>query len=368
MSPAAAAARAELEAYAANVFRADALPAEDAWPLPDEPFVAAWRAYADAAARRGAAAVLAEVMPQLRFPVAAGIGASDAYRAATLRGEPAAHPGGGVRFSDPEGIRLFLHPTPAGRLPVVVARARADFESLVRALTRRNEPDAIPASMGACIVGGYNNWDRVRRLRSAWEAANPREAAAGGWGRHFRDAVVPERALYQDRFVLLSTGGYSGVDAAALGLEEEAWSAASLTLRLEHECAHYFTRRVWGSMRNALHDELIADYHGIRAAAGRYRADWLLRFMGLEDDAYRAGGRLENYRGDPPLSPAAFELLQAEVRSAAAGLEAIDALRPRGAADAAETARALGALAATSLAELAGPDGAACFAARYAAP
>jgi len=64
-------------------------------------------------------------------------------------------------------------------------------------------------------------------------------------------------------------------------------------------------------MRNNLLDEVIADYFGITAACGRFRADWLLRFFGLESyPRYRAGGRLEHYRGDPPLSDAAFLVLQ----------------------------------------------------------
>ena len=46
-------------------------------------------------------------------------------------------------------------------------------------------------------------------------------------------------------------------------------------------------------MRNNLHDELIADYAGITAAIGHYRAAWFLRFLGLEDyPTYRPGGRL----------------------------------------------------------------------------
>ncbi len=76
-------------------------------------------------------------------------------------------------------------------------------------------------------------------------------------------------------------------------------------------------------MRNSLLDELIADWAGITAAAGRFRADWFLRFMGLEEEGrYRAGGRLENYRGKPPLSDGAFKVLQSLVRNAARKLEA----------------------------------------------
>jgi hypothetical protein len=116
------------------------------------------------------------------------------------------------------------------------------------------------------------------------------------------------------------------VPADALALSDAEWRAHSATIRLEHECAHYFTRRVLGSMRNTLLDELLADYAGIVGAAGRYRADWFLRFVGLEaPHAYRAGGRLENYRGTPPLSDDAFRVLQSMVRAAASNLETFDA-------------------------------------------
>jgi hypothetical protein len=233
----------ELLAYTENAFApADAGDAD--LPLPDEPFAAAWDGYAARAGEIGVFPALREVLPQLRFPVRAGVSSTDAYRAATLRGEAAEDAEGGVEMVDPDGLSLFLHPTPAGRIPVIVALAREDFVALVRALTRKNEPDAIPDSMGACIVGGYNNWDRVARLRRAWEAENPSSASVGGWGSHFRSEIVPRKELYQDRFILLSRGPYSAVPAADLGLDDETWIAKSLAIRLEHECAHYFTRRV----------------------------------------------------------------------------------------------------------------------------
>jgi len=349
----------ELLAYAENAFSLESAPAT---PLGDEPCAEAWAGYAARAAEAGAVTALREVLPQLRFPIQPGIAATDAYRAATLRGEAVSHPGGGPAFADPDGVRLFLHPTPAGRIGVIVARERGDFETLVRAITRKNEPEAVPASMGACIVGGYNDWARVARLRAAWEAENP-TAGPAAWSAHFRERVVPSRELYQDRFILLSSGPYSAVPATALGLGDEAWARASLTIRLEHECAHYVTRRVFGSMRNALHDELIADWRGIRAAEGRFRGDWLLRFMGLEDHpAYREGGRLQNYRGTPPLSDGAFAVLRAMLVAAAANLEAIDATLPAGPE---AEARALCALAALSLEELAGPGAAERFEAAW---
>jgi hypothetical protein len=110
-----------------------------------------------------------------------------------------------------------------------------------------------------------------------------------------------------------------------MGLPDAQWRRLSLVIRREHECTHYFTRRVFSSMKNRLLDEIIADYMGITAAAGRFRADWFLRFLGLENfPDYRRGGRLENYRGDPSLSGGGFSTLQVLVIKAAVNLERFD--------------------------------------------
>ncbi|HST59271.1 MAG TPA: hypothetical protein VLK84_11290 [Longimicrobium sp.] len=312
---------AELLAYNRSVF---VVPESVDLPLPDEPFVDAWRRYADEARDRGVLPVLREHLVQLRFPIAAGMSADAAYEAALRRGALPDAPDD-LRLRDPGGLRLFIHPTPAGAVPVLLAPDRADFEALVRALTKKNEPVPLPASMGACMVGGYNNWGRVAELRRRWEGGEVEAGGAGDWSAAF--AVLKGRKeLYQDRFVLLSDGPYSGVLAEAVGLEPGEWRRASITIRLEHECVHYFTRRVLGSMRNNLLDELLADYGGIVAAAGRYRADWALRFLGLEgNDGCRADGRMWNYRGEPPLSDAAFLVLQRVVRAAVARMEGMDA-------------------------------------------
>lgn len=167
-------------------------------------------------------------------------------------------------------------------IPVLVAANRPDFVSLAQALTRRNEPEPLPASMGACIVSGYNNWDRITELRRRWQGEKSANPSLPDWAEEFRQNILPFPALYQDTFILLSQGPYSNVPAQHMGMSVETWRQTSLTLRLEHECAHYFTYRLFGSMRNNLLDELIADYCGIVAANGHYRADWFLRFMGLE--------------------------------------------------------------------------------------
>jgi len=82
-------------------------------------------------------------------------------------------------------------------------------------------------------------------------------------------------------------------------------------------------------MRNRLADELIADYMGIVAATGSFRADWLVRFLGVErHPVYRPGGRLEEYGGDLALDGGSFRVLCAAVERCARNLEAIDRLRP----------------------------------------
>jgi len=347
----------ELLAYNESRFDLSALVPGITFPLPDEPFVAAWEGYAAEARERGVFAVLRERLPQLAFPIREGIGETAEYHAATRQGVPPADlPGAiGLRLARPEGLELSLHPTPAGRIPVLAARERVDFIALVRAFTKRNEPHPVPDAQGALMVAGYNNWDRIRTLRRAWEAQDPAARETPTWGEEFA-RLKPRRELYQDRFILLSDGPYSAVPAAALGLGDTEWRATSLAIRREHECAHYFTRRVFGSMRNNLLDELIADYAGISAAAGRFRADWFLRFMGLEGPGRRAGGRLEIYRGDPPLSDGAFAALGELVRAAAANLERFDARRD-GPRDLAGRALVLSALASLRLEELASERG-----------
>jgi hypothetical protein len=171
--------------------------------------------------------------------------------------------------------------------------------------------------MGACAVRGFNNWERIHRLKAEWGATPAVGFLQGDWSQHFREHVVPQPALYRDTFILVSRGPYSGVTAAELGLDEADWLSHSLSIRIGHECTHLFTLRVLGSMRNHLHDELIADYQGIVSAAGTYRQDWALHFLGLENfPRYRSGGRLENYRGEPPLSDPALQALGGMARDA----------------------------------------------------
>jgi hypothetical protein len=313
-----AAMRAELFAYDPDGFGGATIPLDMRFPLDDEPFVDTWREYSRLAAASGFDA-LADHLVQLRFPIREGISQTEEYRAVTRRGTSPARLGvtEGIHLRRPERCTVSIHPTWAGAIPVIQTGCREDFETLVRAFTARNEPVAVPASQGACIVAGYNNWDRVRRVQYRWAHEHPDRPFSLGDLSDCKDQ-------YQDRFLLLSDGWYSGVEPERLALAPLEWQRLSLIVRREHECAHYWTRRVRSSMRNRIFDEVLADYAGIFAACGRFRADWLVAFLGVERDGVRPDGRLHNYRGTPPLSDASFAVLRRLVLAAAEHLEAFD--------------------------------------------
>ncbi len=312
----------ELLAYNHNDFHRDSFVAPAALPLESEPHVADWERYQADVSSLGVLGALRSRLVQLQFPIQSGISQTENYRAATRRGtlSMGMAEATGLMLEQPEALTLVIHPTLAGAIPVMIAGCRSDFVSLVQALTRRNEPDVIPDSMGAAIVGGYNNWDRVYQYRQIWTAQQDHAVNESDWQAEFQ-RLVPQKSRYQDRFIILSRGAYSAVAAAEMGMTAADWLERSVTLRLEHECCHYFTRRLFGAMRNNALDELIADYQGIIAANnGMYRADWFLRFAGLEAfPHYREGGRLQNYVGD--LSEGAVEVLQGLVKAAAENLE-----------------------------------------------
>jgi hypothetical protein len=369
----------ELLAYNANSFHCESLFAAPQLPLDDEPMVTFWERCITDAASRGSYAALCERLPQLSFPIRAGLSESGPYRAATLRGVPPAElpEATGLALLQPERLSIVLYQSAAGRIPLILTRCRDDFVSLVQALTRRNEPWPVPDAMGAQMVSGYLSWGRLHAHRRAWEALPAARRATATWEAELQ-RLLPQRELYQDRFILLTDGPYSAVPATDLGLDDTRWRELSLAIRREHECTHYFTRRLFGVMRNNLLDELIADYVGIASALGRLAPAWLLRFLGLEDaSGYRAGGRLEIYRGTPPLSPvarlshpsplsdAAFGVLQRLVRAAVANLARFDvACEPR-LGSPRERALLIAALATLRLEDLAGSGALASLEAAY---
>lgn len=345
-----------LAAYLEHPYRTDdAVAARLAGARAEEPHVAVWREYADRAASAGVFPALAAVFPQLRFPIQEGVSQEPAYAAATRRGrlEEADAFAPGLVLERPDALTLTFTDGVAGTLPLLVAGARADFEALVRAFTERNEPKDVPASMGACFVKGLNNWDRVARYRREWEAANGTAGDDDAW-REELGRFAAQKARYQDRFVILSRGPYSGVPAADVGLSEGDWLAKSLVVRAEHESTHDLTWRLFGIVRSHATDEIVADFVGLVRAFGHYPDAIARRLLGIDRlPAFRPGGRLENYRGNPPLDDAAFAEVCRLAADATARLAAVSARYADRVADPTFLARLVCAVSASSLPELA---------------
>lgn len=315
----------ELLEYGRSPFDFSSAPAFDRLPLDDEPFVDDWERYAQKAQVGGTAAdALAKCFVELHFPVRDGVSQTEEYLTATRNVRQtwpdSAEPE--FSFDCPEEVSIILHPTLAGRIPVIRVGARRDFERLVQAVTCSNEPEPVPPTIGAMMISGYTNWERIDRLKQRWRRAHP-NAAEWKWKKTFRD--VPS-SRYQDRFILCSSGYYSNVPPNVLNLDPSTWRTLSIKIRTAHEAAHYVSRRLFGAMQNSLLDEMIADYAGLVNACGSYRADWFLHFMGLSESVDWEEGRIHNYRGDPPLSDEAFSVLRQLVETAARNLQKADAL------------------------------------------
>ncbi len=162
-----------------------------------------------------------------------------------------------VSFNSPDGVKIKMSGSDAGRIPIIYVRDTADFEQLVTNIAYKGvRPDNISAT-GASFIHGKST-----------------------------------------RFIILSAKPYSNVPASELGLDDEAdWLEKSMLLRQNHECTHYFTKQTYGITNNILHDEIIADFIGIYDTFGFYRAEWFLRFMGIIEGS---GCRLIFYTKDLP--------------------------------------------------------------------
>jgi hypothetical protein len=353
----------EVSAYLENPY---AGMKDERLPLKGEPQVEFWRRYEEESRRDGVVVSLARRFPQFAFPLDEGISKDVNYRAATRRGEfdPDRPVDGGLKLEKPDSLELVLDDGPAGPIPVLVARHRPDFVRLVQALTCRNEPEVVPDSMGACLVKGLADWERVRAYRAAWEARLGRVGSAEEWAAEMTAGMAPQKELWQDRLILLSNGPYSAVAASEVGLPDEEWRERSVAIRLAHESFHYLTLRLSGAMRSHFLDELLADYAGLVAAFGRYDSAIALRLLGIDRlPEIRSDGRMVNYRGD--LSNDALLVLAKLVAAAAVELTSVPAVAVERGPEA--RARRLVALASLGLERLAAPGLASRLAALEAA-
>ncbi len=156
-----------------------------------------------------------------------------------------------ISFQSPQKITIEKYQSFAGPIPLITFGSSGDFENFVTNLVYKGvRPDNL-SSTGASFIYGK-----------------------------------------KIRFIALSSKPYSNVPATELGLKEDEWKEKSMIIRREHECSHYYTKWHYGIAENRLHDELIADFNGLYAAFGFYKADYFLHFMGVKG---KSGKRLVCY-------------------------------------------------------------------------
>lgn len=183
---------------------------------------------------------LRQRLVQLNFPVREGISQNLNYQLATRRGVdistmPEAT---GVELEEPDNIEVYLYQTFAGRIPVIQVRNGGDFETLVRVFAHRNGPVLIPPSMGACLIKGYNNWDRVKKYKEKWLNEQGYQGNSDFlWQLEF-EKMKSRTELYRDTFLILSDKEYSNVSAEMPGISSNKWRRLSLVIRREHEATH----------------------------------------------------------------------------------------------------------------------------------
>ena len=311
----------ELINYCTAIFEMPELSIFKQLPLIDELHVKTWRSYQQEAAElQSVFDVLTTKIVQFNFPIEKDISLLAVYKNATLRGYPTRwlSEATGLRLEAPQGLQLIFKNGLVGNIPILIVPNKKDFDSVLQALVYRNEPFSIPSAMGASIIKGLNNWDRIRENISRYRNQYPKSPLS-----ELKIAIFKQPILYQDTFILASQKPYSNIYPS--NYEPEQWIIDSLSIRIQHEYAHYFTQRFFGKMRNHLHDELMADYLGLHAIQPYFKADLFLLFIGLENyPAYRKGGRMENYISNPPISPPAFKILQKIIIKAAYNLEKLD--------------------------------------------
>ncbi len=288
----------------------------------NEPYIESWKGYALRFQPEEAFHLLRMCYPQFNFPIQQGINKTQAYVDVVLKGKP---------FSEinriapplvkPEQLTFSIYESIAGKVPVLTVADDEDFVKVIQCLLYKNNPATVPRSMGAMLANGVNNWDRIKALKTKWVRNNSLET----WGHEFSKNVLPNPGLYKDKLIILGTKPYSAVDANCLGLNEREWADLSYKIRLEHECVHLYTLNYYGCASNNLHDELVADYIGIAKAAGEYRKEWMLTFMGLEEyPTYRKGARLENYLKDTSLTSGNFSQLISVIKRAIDNISKFD--------------------------------------------
>ena len=231
---------------------------------------------------------MARRYPQLYLEPAQGMSESETYKDVVLRGKrPAAARLHG--FSGSVQDSLNTQSTPAGEVEILYLPERGDFERFIRIMMYRCEPAIIPENMGAAIISGIINWQKIERHQMQYLLTG-----SGDLEKEL-SRFTADKSNYLDTVIVVSRGEYSNLAYKATPYGEAEWLALSLKIRTFHECAHFVCQRLFPELKNVLWDEILADCFGLLNATGNYNPDLAKTFFGVSPDGYMEGGRLKNY-------------------------------------------------------------------------
>lgn len=236
--------------------------------------------------------------PQLCFPIAAGTSASSEYRDAVYFGKKYK---GSLDYTLSEKDWLQCVDTPVGSINVLFLHEREDFEKCACALSNRCEPKIIPKAIGAFLISGLINWEKVRKHLNK----QPQDECF--LNRFVWNWLRKNNCDYRDRIILLSSGWYSGIVPEIMGLSKDEWMEKSITVRMYHEITHFVCRSRHPENIDGIRDEVFADMIGMVAAFGHYDADRAKMFLGIDGNKISEDARIRYYLKDQDVFAAGRE-------------------------------------------------------------
>ena len=193
----------ELMDYTKNKFiTSDQAPFSD-----NSEFINTWEIYYKESEKIGCFNTLKRYLVQLQFPVKVGISKTEDYINVTLRGKQK-QSDDVLELHEPNAITLELYESEiTGKMPVITVPDNKDFNTIICALSNKNEPKKLPDSMGALFINGIVNWDRIQNIKTNWLKSNP----FGNWNDTFKTHIQSKPYLFKDKLIILSGKGYSGI-------------------------------------------------------------------------------------------------------------------------------------------------------------
>ena len=125
---------------------------------------------------------------KFHFPIQKGISTHPEYKQATLKGVSVEELtiASGLQLNAPEKLELSTYNSIAGNISLLIVPCDEDFKTIIRALCHQNEPAEIPDSMGAAMIKGVINWNRILSLKEDWRKTN----TTGSWGEYFKNHIL----------------------------------------------------------------------------------------------------------------------------------------------------------------------------------